>query len=99
MIGAWSALQYFVTRAFYERGWNGINVEPNPPYYDELVQHRPRDVNLRQAISDVPGRATMYFVSNPGLSSMDETIARGYEASGWVSTPGDVDVTTLRPLG
>lgn len=97
-VGAWSALQDSVTRAFYERGWNGVNVEPSPAYHDELVQHRARDINLRQALSDVPGRAMMYFVSNPGLSSLNETIARGYEVFGWTSTPAEVEVTTLSAL-
>lgn len=35
-----------VTRAFYDRGWSGINVEPVPSYYHALCQERPRDTNL-----------------------------------------------------
>jgi len=29
-VGACSPDQHSVTRAFYEKGWHGINVEPNP---------------------------------------------------------------------
>jgi len=29
-VGAWSSDLDSVTRAFYEHGWRGINVEPNP---------------------------------------------------------------------
>jgi len=36
-----------VTLAFYERGWHGINVEPNPALYDKLRQQRARDINLQ----------------------------------------------------
>ena len=36
-----------VTRAFYDRGWSGINIEPTPEYSLRLAAARPRDVNLR----------------------------------------------------
>ncbi len=29
-VGAWSPELDSVTKAFYEHGWHGINVEPNP---------------------------------------------------------------------
>jgi FkbM family methyltransferase len=94
-VGAWSALNDSVTRAFYERGWRGINIEPNPPYYQELVECRPRDVNLRQAVSDVSGRATMYLLPQSGLSSLDINIINEHMQSGLSSTVDEVEVTTL----
>ena len=38
-----------VTRAFYERGWHGINIEPVPHWHERLRSDRPRDLNLRVA--------------------------------------------------
>ena len=35
-----------VTKAFYERGWNGINIEPLPDKFFLLQKFRPRDINL-----------------------------------------------------
>jgi FkbM family methyltransferase len=35
------------TRAFYERGWFGINVQPVDEYYQRLVESRPHDTNLK----------------------------------------------------
>jgi FkbM family methyltransferase len=35
-----------VTRAFYDAGWRGINIEPLPQHAAMLAQERPRDVNL-----------------------------------------------------
>jgi FkbM family methyltransferase len=97
-VGAFSATFDSVTRAFYERGWRGINVEPNPPYYNELVQHRPRDVNLQQAVSDVTGNAQIYLVPNSGLSSLDETVARDHESLGWSVIAAEVQLTTLAAI-
>jgi len=38
-----------VTKAFYERGWRGINIEPLLSHYTDLTEERPRDINLRCA--------------------------------------------------
>jgi hypothetical protein len=39
-----------VTRAFYDRGWRGVNIEPVPAYIELLRAARPRDVNLGIAL-------------------------------------------------
>ena len=97
-IGAWSATLNSVTRAFYEHGWRGINVEPNPHYYSELIRHRPRDVNLQQAVSDVTGKAEMYLVPDSGLSSLDEAVARDLKSLGWSVIAAEVELTTLAAI-
>jgi hypothetical protein len=43
-----------VTQPFYERGWRGVNVTPSPAAHARLSEARPRDVNLRLALSDRP---------------------------------------------
>jgi FkbM family methyltransferase len=97
-IGAFSATFDSVTRAFYEGGWRGVNVEPNPHYYNELVQYRPRDINLQQAVSDVTGNVEMYLVPNSGLSSLDEAVARNHESLGWSVIAAEVELTTLAAI-
>ena len=60
-----------VTKLFYERGWRGINVEPNPTLYERLKTARPGDLNLQVALSDKPGRANLYSVTQtrrPGVT-------------------------------
>ena len=32
-VGAWDPLEHSVTHHFYERGWHGINIEPNPEFF------------------------------------------------------------------
>ena len=56
----------------YQLGWRGINVEPNPAYFAQLVQKRPDDLNLQVFLSDQPADALPFFiVENTGLSTGD----------------------------
>jgi FkbM family methyltransferase len=45
-VGANSPTGMSVTKAFYLRGWHGINIEPLDYHYRALVRDRPRDLNL-----------------------------------------------------
>lgn len=94
-VGAWSPNLDSVTRLFYENGWSGINIEPNPEYHKQYISDRDRDVNLNLAVSDIQGEATIYFVDNPGLSSLDKSIAESHESIGYGVLPTQVCVTTL----
>ena len=72
-----------VTRAFYERGWRGVNIEPLPEQAARLRQARPRDVVVEAALLDAPGEAEFYRVRHHGdlgLSSLDPSVAaRSYD--------------------
>jgi FkbM family methyltransferase len=94
-VGAYSHCVDSVTRLFYDVGWEGINIEPNPDLINEFNNHRNKDINLKVAISDVAGKAEMFFVSNPGLSSLDKKIVKGHIKLGLEATTNTVNVTTL----
>ncbi|MET0103018.1 MAG: FkbM family methyltransferase [Sedimenticola sp.] len=94
-VGAWSADQDSVTRAFYERQWCGINVEPNPIYNRQLCERRPRDINLKVAVGDVEDTLVMNFLDNSGLSTLDNSIAEKYQKDGWTVEHQEVGVKTL----
>lgn len=63
-----------VTRYFYERGWRGVNIEPNKDRFREIAKARPRDSNHNCGIATT--EATMTFYQAPrdadGLSSFDK---------------------------
>ncbi len=61
-----------VTKAFYDRGWSGINIEPIEQWYQLLCNERKRDINLLKAASDKRGKKTIYEVVGTGLSSFVE---------------------------
>jgi FkbM family methyltransferase len=58
-----------VTRWFYENGWRGINVEPDPKYYSRLEARRPEDKNLQCVI----GAASANVLFNITASGGDST--------------------------
>ncbi|QTO49099.1 FkbM family methyltransferase [Burkholderia latens] len=94
-VGANEPIEDSVTKAFYERGWHGINVEPVTEHFDALVQDRPRDINLACALGEKPGRLTLYEIDARGLSTNAPEIANRYRESGRVYGERDVEVRTL----
>lgn len=44
-----------VTKAFYELGWRGINLEPVGESYEKLQEDRPEDINLQVAVGAFEG--------------------------------------------
>jgi FkbM family methyltransferase len=71
-----------VTRAFYERGWHGINLEPVPHWHARLVADRPRDANLAVAAGAAPGEIRFFEVGDSGLSTGNAAFAARHRAAG-----------------
>jgi FkbM family methyltransferase len=72
-----------VTRVFYDAGWQGINIEPNPSLHALLQQHRPRDTNLCLGISSARGSMRLRRYSDVhGLSSFSP-LAHRMTAHAW----------------
>jgi FkbM family methyltransferase len=94
-VGAHDPTALSVTRAFYDRGWRGINVEPNPVYAEKLRKERPRDVTLEVALGHSPGMATFYEFGDTGLSTMVKEIADEHLTGGFKATELRVPVMTL----
>jgi FkbM family methyltransferase len=94
-VGAHDPTLLSVTRAFYDHGWRGINVEPDPLYAEKLRKERPRDVTLEVALSHSPGMATLYEFGDSGLSTLTKEIADGHMAAGFKATERRIPVTTL----
>ena len=70
-VGAAHPLMENDTKALYDRGWTGVNVEPNPALFAELARDRPRDRNLNLALADAPGELDYFEVVGTGLSTLD----------------------------
>jgi len=84
-----------VTRAFYDRGWTGINVEPVDEFAGRLESSRPRDITLRLALGEQPGRAEFYVVGGTGLSTLDQALIRRFGDTGFPVERTTVAVETL----
>ena len=70
-----------VTRALYDRGWHGINIEPVVANAQRLAAARIRDLTLPIALGAAPGRTNFFVVAvgdNTDLSTLDDEIGRSY---------------------
>ncbi len=81
-VGAQHPIHDSVTRAFYERGWRGVNIEPVDEWYGLLCIDRPEDANLQVVVGASPGEKTFYRVPDTGLSTMDAQVADLHLANG-----------------
>jgi FkbM family methyltransferase len=88
-----------VTRAFYDAGWSGINVEPVAASHRRLQASRPRDVNVRAALGRERGAGRLFVVAGTGLSTLHEdAAARASAATGFAAEAAEVEVTTLADI-
>ena len=97
-VGACEPEFHSITKAFYERGWSGVNVEPVAKHCDELRRCRPRDVNLQIAIGAGEGEREFFAIEDTGLSTLDATIAKRHQSAGFRVRPARVAVRPLRDV-
>jgi FkbM family methyltransferase len=97
-VGANHPLDHSVTKLFYEKGWNGINIEPSPSWFDELVKDRPRDINLKLAASSAAGEATFHDIAGTGLSTLVDKFAERGAAAGYPGTTIRVETRRLEDI-
>lgn len=93
-VGACSPDDMSVTKLFSERGWRGINVEPNPVHYEALKFRRPRDINLPIALGSQEGQMDIHLFGDTGLSTLDDSIAQSHREN-WKETTHTVGLRRL----
>ncbi|MBU6497744.1 MAG: FkbM family methyltransferase [Rhodospirillales bacterium] len=97
-IGASDPVQHSVTRAFFERGWHGVNVEPMPAPFARLQAGRPGDINLNLAIGAANGRMVFYDCEDSSLATLEPAVAERNRADGRRVEARDIEVITLAEL-
>src|SRR5207244_1938903 len=70
------------TKALYDAGWRGINIEPNKIFFTELLAQRPRERNLCVALSDKVGAVSYFEVVGTGLSTCNQNLVRHLRKKG-----------------
>jgi FkbM family methyltransferase len=81
-VGAGDPVEMSVTKWFYDLGWSGINIEPNPVFHQKLVAERTRDINLKCGAGAFDGEAQYFQLPTNELSSFDPEIRAHAEAAG-----------------
>jgi FkbM family methyltransferase len=98
-VGASDPEEHSVTRAFYDAGWHGINIEPLPAHIEAFREQRPRDINLALAAGSSEGSLTLYDVpAVRGWASPEAAIAELHRAEGHTVAELTVQVRTLASI-
>jgi FkbM family methyltransferase len=97
-VGANHETLHSVTKFFYERGWHGINIDPNVTMMREFAG-RKRDTNLTIGVSNKKGSlAFREYPHHDGFSTLSQAIKDQREAEGIPHKDYTVDVTTLKDI-
>jgi len=95
-VGASDPVEHSVTKAFYDAGWRGINIEPLPAHAAAFAEQRPRDLNLTIAAGSADGSLTLYDVpAVRGWASPEPAVAAMHRAAGHAVAELTVPVRTL----
>jgi FkbM family methyltransferase len=99
-IGAHHPKRYSNTKLLYERGWHGINVDPNEETMRQFNQARRRDINIVCGVGGTEGVAPYYRFSDGAYNTFSSTQAQALKAKRWL-TPlptKNVPLFTLKNL-
>jgi FkbM family methyltransferase len=69
-----------VSRAFYERGWRGVHIEPVPAFAQLLRADRPDETVLQVALGDREGTIELNVFADTGLSTAIASYAERHQA-------------------
>ncbi len=84
-----------VSRTFYDRGWSGIAIEPNPEYARIYREERQRDVVIEAAVTaSAEQHVTFHIIKGTGLSTLVDRISEKHASTG--RDVIDVTVPTAR---
>ena len=84
-VGCCKPIQYADTYIFYQRGWNGLAIDPNNQFQDEWRNYRPRDTFLNYSIAaESKKMAYMRHRSSPERNTViDEDATANFDAAEW----------------
>ena len=97
-VGANDPTLYSVTRAFYDKGWHGINVEPVSEFFERLEAQRPRDINLKIGAGECAGSFAFFDIPDTGLATSEAAVAQKHRDAGWVVNTIEIPVLPLSEI-
>ena len=94
-VGANHPSEDSVTKAFYDLGWYGLNIEPRDEHIAQLRAERLRDINLQLAVGASVGEITLYNTEVRGLATASAEVAERHASQGLAT---HASVVPMRPL-
>jgi FkbM family methyltransferase len=95
-VGAFDPSDDSVTRAFYERGWRGINIEAQRDRITTFDRERPDETNVWAAASSSEGTATLIVPANEGWASINAGVSGEFTDTHPENVPRRTLATVLR---
>ena len=75
-VGAHHPKRFSNTQFFYERGWQGINIDAMPGSMTAFKKVRKRDINIECGVGEFQGLLNYYIFNEPALNGFSETLAK-----------------------
>jgi FkbM family methyltransferase len=96
-IGAHHPFIYSNTCYFYNKGWSGINIDPNTGTKKIFDKYRKRDINLELGVGLTNKILKYYRFSTPALNGFNEIISKNRQNIKGVTLKDKIKVKT-KPL-
>lgn len=74
-----------ITKAFYDRGWSGLEVEPEPEFARRYRESRTRDVVVEAAVTGQGDSVVLHRIAGTGLSTTVGDVDAGHRESGFAA--------------
>jgi len=87
-----------VTKAFYDSGWSGINIEPLEKHWSDLQESRIRDVNLQCAAGAELGEIELWECDVRGWATASKDVINLHSSNGHEGQYKKVPVRTLSSI-
>jgi FkbM family methyltransferase len=99
-VGANDPVLDSVTKYFYDRGWRGINIEPNPALMQAIKAARTGDINLQVAVGSGRAKAEFreYHAGKHGLSTLSSEMKLEHGKEKLKFKEYEVEVRTLKDI-
>jgi FkbM family methyltransferase len=98
-VGANHPIHDSVTKVFYEAGWSGINMEPEPEPFTELQRVRSRDVNIQAGVWSSSGHQEFHSISGiSALSTFSESQLQELTEAGSTASKSSMKVMDLNSI-
>jgi FkbM family methyltransferase len=94
-VGAHHPKRYSNTYAFYQLGWQGINIDAMPDSMKAFNKSRSRDINLELGVSEKADELTYHIFNESALNTFSKEEAQGKDGKHHYKVEATKTISTL----